>query len=108
MVKEVTPQKHTYVCSEDRTVVRHACALPCTSANRGESSSDLCTMKGAIGAGLFMLANEGAVAEASKAICTCNYRHLIVQYSSAVVQFSVCELLWFKGNSLICGQFVPL
>jgi len=42
VVKEVTPQKHTYVCSEERT--------NCYTLR--ESSSDLCTVKRAAGAGL--------------------------------------------------------
>ena len=40
MVKEARPQKHTYVCSEERTVVLHVVLM------RTEvSSSDLCTIK---------------------------------------------------------------
>ena len=60
VVKEATPQKHTYVCSEERTVV---CRPVLLNTNRGESSSDLCTVKRAAGAGLFLLANEGGAAQ---------------------------------------------
>ena len=55
VVKEATPQKHTCVCSEGRTV----CVQPCANVNGGENSSDLCTMNRTAGAGLLMLANEG-------------------------------------------------
>jgi len=77
VVKETTPQKHTYVSSGE-----NCCAPPCANANGGESSSDFCTVERTAGAGLHTLANEGAVAAASKATCTCNY----CQSSSPVVQ----------------------
>ena len=69
VVKEATPQKPTYVRTEERIVV----CLP-----------DLCTVKRAARAGLLMLANKGAVAEASKATCSCTFIVKIVQWSSPV------------------------
>jgi len=46
MVKEARHQKHTYVCSEERTV------MYCVNVNGGESSSDLCMVRRAAGARL--------------------------------------------------------
>ena len=68
MVKETTPQKHTYVSSG-----KNCCASPYAKANGGENSSDFCTVERDAGAGLHMLVYAGAVAAASKATCTCNY-----------------------------------
>jgi len=47
-------------------VKRELLLLPCVNVNGGESSSDLCTVKRAAGAGLVTQANKGAVAKASK------------------------------------------
>jgi len=69
VVKEATSQKPTYVCTEERIVV---------------CRPDLCTVKRAARAGLLMLANKGAVAEASKATCSCTFIVKIVQWSSPV------------------------
>ena len=69
--------------------------LHCVNTNRGESSSDFCTVKKA-GAELLVYVNKGAVAEVSEGSeASCNFKlHYVKRWS---------EINWILIKSLISG-----
>ena len=79
--------------------------------NGGESSSDLCTVKRAAGAGLVTQANKGAVAKASKVseatCCTCMYMRaciltiskLACLHRAGLIPHQNTVLCYFRGRN---------